>query len=301
VSSANRRGILALIAGMAIFSVNDVLMKFITLRFPVGEAIFIRGLMTIALMGGAVVVLGHLRHLRAAFTWPIILRSMCDALTVILFVIALVHMKLAELSAVFLTAPLILTALAACFYGETIGWRRWLAVACGFIGTLFVVRPTPAAFDGWALLGLGSALFTAFRDLITRRIEPGIPTTLVALMGLITMTFVALAMGSFEEWRPMPMNDVLLLAVAALFICAAFYLMVMAFRGAEVSVVAPFRYVFLLWAMVAGYVAFGEVPDRWSFVGAALIVAAGLYAIHRETVRRRSQRAQSAQKGGIPT
>src|SRR5262245_12529141 len=113
---------------MALFSVNDVVMKFITLRFPVGEAIFIRGVMTVVLMGTVVVALGHVRYLRAAFTWPVILRSMCDALTVILFVIALVHMKLAELSAVFLTAPLILTALAVCFYGETIGWRRWVAV-----------------------------------------------------------------------------------------------------------------------------------------------------------------------------
>jgi drug/metabolite transporter (DMT)-like permease len=296
VPSANRRGILALIAGMALFSVNDVLVKFVTLRFPVGEVIFIRGVMTIALMGAAVVVLGHLRHLRFALTWPIILRSICDALTVTLFVIALVHMKLAELSAVFLTAPLILTALAACFYGETIGWRRWLAVACGFLGTLFVVKPTPAAFDGWALLGLASALFTALRDLITRRIEPGIPTTIIAFMGLITTTLVALAMGSFEEWRAMPTNDVLLLAVAALFIGVAFYLMVLAFRGVEVSAIAPFRYVFLLWAMIAGYLAFSEVPDRWSFVGGALIVAAGLYAIHREAMRRRAQKAADGAK-----
>ena len=103
------------------------------------------------------------------------------------------------------------------------------------------------------------------------------------------MTLMALVLGSFEAWPAMPADDVLLLVVSALFTGIAFYLMVIAFRGVDVSVVAPFRYVFLLWAMIAGYLAFGEIPDRWSFVGGALIVASGLYAMHREAVRGRAQ------------
>jgi drug/metabolite transporter (DMT)-like permease len=101
---------------------------------------------------------------------------------------------------------------------------------------------------------------------------------------------MALVMGLFEDWRAMPINDIVVLAIAAFFIGTAFYLMVVAFRGVDISVVAPFRYVFLLWAMLAGYAAFGEVPDRWGLIGGALIVASGLYAFHRESVRRREQR-----------
>jgi drug/metabolite transporter (DMT)-like permease len=289
VSSANRRGILALVVGMASFAVNDVLVKLLTERYPVGEVIFIRGVMTVALVGAAVIALGYAPHVRFALTGTIAVRSICDALTVVLFVIALVHMKLAELSAVILTAPLFLTALSVWFYRETVGWRGWVAVIVGFAGTLFVVKPMPAGFNAWAVLGLAAALSAALRDLITRRIEPGIPAIVIALMGLLAMTVMALVMGLFEDWRAMPINDIVVLAIAAFFIGTAFYLMVEAFRGVDISVVAPFRYVFLLWAMLAGYAAFGEVPDRWGLIGGALIVASGLYAFHRESVRRHEQ------------
>ena len=148
---------------MAAFSVNDVLMKFVTLRYPVGEVIFIRGVMTVTLVGAVALALGHVRQLRFALTWTIVLRSIFDALTVMFFVIALVHMKLAELSAVFLTAPLMLTALSAWFYREPVGWRRWLAVvgrlrrhavhrqtdACG-VRRLGPARAGSRAFDGRA-------------------------------------------------------------------------------------------------------------------------------------------------------
>jgi drug/metabolite transporter (DMT)-like permease len=289
VSSANRRGILALVAGMAAFSVNDVMMKFVTLRFPIGEVMFIRGIMTVALMGAAVIALGYVRQVRFALTGRIILRSIFEATAVVCFVVALVHMKLADLSAVFLVAPLLLTALSVWFYQEIVGWRRWVAIAVGFAGTLFIVKPTPAAFDVWALFGLAAALGSALRDLVTRRIDPHVPTIIIALMALIAVTLMGLLMGFFEEWRPMPASDVLCLAVAAIFVGIAFCLMVIAFRGADTGVVAPFRYAFLLWAMLAGYLAFGEVPDRWAFVGGALVVGSGLYALRREAVRQHAK------------
>ena len=270
---------------MAAFSVNDVMVKYVTLRFPIGEVMFIRGIMTVALMGAAVVALGYAQQLRFALTGRIILRSSLETVAVVCFIVALVHMKLGDLSAVFLVAPLLLTALSVWVYKEVVGWRRWVAIAVGFAGTLFIVKPTPAAFDVWALVGLAAALFAALRDLVTRRIDPATPSIVVALMALIAVTLTGLLLGLFEEWRPMPASDVLRLAIAAVFIGIAFSLMVIAFRGAETGVVAPFRYAFLLWAMLAGYLAFGEVPDGWAFVGGALVVGSGLYALHREAVR----------------
>jgi drug/metabolite transporter (DMT)-like permease len=277
---------------MGAFCVNDVLVKFVTQRYPVGEVIFIRGMMTVALTGVAMIAFGQAHHMRFALGGTIIVRSICDALTVVCFVIALVHMKLAEISAMILMAPLFLTALSVCIDREIVGWRGWLAVIIGFIGTLFVVRPTPAGFNAWATLGLAAALAAAVRDLITRRIEPGIPTIVIAMMGLLAMTAMGLVIGLFENWQAMSVEDTLILAIAAHFNGAAFYLMVVAFRGVDVSVVAPFRYAFLLWAMLAGYVAFGEVPDRWGLIGSALIVASGLFALNREVVRHRERTAQ---------
>src|SRR5262249_44435734 len=132
VSSANSRGILALVAGMAAFSVNDVMVKYVTLRFPIGEVMFIRGIMTVALMAAAVIALGYVRQLRFALTGRIILRSIFEATAVVCFIVALVHMKLGDLSAVFLVAPLLLTALSVWFYQEVVGWRRWVAIGVGF-------------------------------------------------------------------------------------------------------------------------------------------------------------------------
>ena len=143
---------LALAAGMAAFAVNDVLVKFAAQDYPLGEVIVVRGLFTIALVGGVLVALGHAPALRNITNPPLIGRTLLDAVAVLCFTAALVHMPLANLSAINLTVPLIITALAVVIYKEPVGWRRWTASAVGFAGTLFVVKPTPASFDVWALL-----------------------------------------------------------------------------------------------------------------------------------------------------
>src|ERR1051325_3476792 len=99
-------------------------------------------------------------------------------------------------------SPLILTALSVVFYGEQVGWRRWAAIIVGFIGVLFIVKPTPSGFDAWALLGVGAACCGASRDLMTRRIGPTLPTLVVAFMSAIAFTIVGCVIGLGEQWHP---------------------------------------------------------------------------------------------------
>jgi drug/metabolite transporter (DMT)-like permease len=196
-------------------------------------------------------------------------------------------MKIAELSAVVLTSPLILTALAAFVFGTQVGWRSWSAIAVGLIGTLFIVKPSAGSIDVWALVGLIAAVFSALRDLATRSISHAIPTLAVSVYGAAAVMLTGAAFGVAENWVMPSLSQWAAVAVAALFLGLGTYLIVLGFRNVDIPAVAPFRYTLLLWMGISGYFAFGEVPDRWSWVGAALIALSGLYALHRESVRRR--------------
>ena len=291
-SRANRRGIVALVVSMAAFSTNDALIKLAAKTYPLGEVVFVRGLITSALAAIVVLALGHYTALRGCLHPRVLGRAAMDATATLLFTQALIHMPMAELSAVVLVSPLILTAMGVLLYGEEVGWRRWIAVAVGFAGTMFVVKPTPAAFDAWALLGIAVAFVGASRDLVTRGLDPGIPTSVVTLTSSIAVTLAGLGLGVTETWKPVALPDLGLMAAAAALLGIGFFMSIVAFRGADVSAIAPFRYSILLWASIAGYVTFGELPDRWGIIGASLIVASGLYALHREVVRQRELTAR---------
>lgn len=283
----NRRGIVSLLAAMAAFSINDALTKIVVTTYPVGEVMFFRGLLTIAIIGAALAVLGQIGRVIPAFGWPVTLRSIFDAFASVTFITALGHMGLAELSALVLASPLIMTMLAVWIFNEPVGWRRWGAIVVGLIGTVLVLKPDPGNMNVWALLGVAAACGAAARDLATLRIDRSIPTLAVSLYSCIALTVAGLLLGFSERWAFFDLQSAGLIAAAALFYSVATYLLVLAFRGVEVSIVSPFRYGLLLWAGIGGYVVFGEVPDGWSLAGAALIVASGIYTLHREAVRRR--------------
>jgi drug/metabolite transporter (DMT)-like permease len=295
---------IALSIGMAAYTANDTAVKAIALHYPLGEVIFLRAIMTVVLLAVMLVVLRQTKSLRLAFSGPVLARSMCDAIASALFVVALAHMPIASLSAIALASPLIITALTVIFYHEPVGWRRWTAIAVGFAGTLLVVKPTPATFDVWALVGLCAAFGGATRDVLTRRIDPGVSTLAITFYGSLAVTLPPLCFAPFESWRLVAAPELGLMAMAALFLGFGTYLVVLAFRGVEIAVVAPFRYTMLLWAGIAGYLVFGELPDRWAMAGALLIVGSGLYALHRESVRQhltgQQKRAAAATPRRVP-
>ncbi len=285
---ANRRGMFALAGAMATFSVNDMLMKLTAQRYPLGEVITVRGVIATALVGLVLARSGRAFTLRGAFHGLVIGRTALDGAAMVFFTSALIHMPIAEVSAINLVSPLIITALAVVFFAEEVGWRRWTAIIVGFVGTLFIVKPTPGAFNAWARLGLATAFAGASRDVITRKLDVGIPTVVISFMAAIGSTLIGAVWGLFEDWRAMALADVGMLAIAALFLAAGHFFVVIAFRGVDVAAIAPFRYTLLIWAGLCGYFAFGEVPDALAIFGSLLIVGSGLYALHREVVRRRT-------------
>ena len=291
--AANRRGMLALTFAMAAYAVNDTFVKLVARDLPVGETIVLRGVLSVVFLVTAVAIAGGFQKIAAAFTPLVLLRALFDALGTVFFISALVQMKIAELSAIILTSPLIMTAISAFAFRDVVGWRRWCAIGVGLMGTLFIVKPSATTVDVWALLGLTAALCAAGRDLTTRRIDPEISTLVVSIYGAVAVMLSGLAVGTTEIWHLPTIRQWLEITVAAFFLGIGTYLVVMAFRSVDIPAVAPFRYTLLIWMSVCGYIAFGEIPDGWSLFGAALIVASGLYALHREVVRRRDLTARA--------
>jgi drug/metabolite transporter (DMT)-like permease len=285
--AANRRGMIVLTLGMASYTVNDTFVKLIARELPFGEVIFLRGVLSVLVLTVALMIVVDLRSLVTAFNPKVLWRALFDALSTAFFVAALVHMKIAELSAVVLTSPLILTALAAFAFRTRVGWRSWSAIGVGLLGTLFIVKPSAGTFDIWAIVGLAAAVFSAFRDLATRSISHTIPTLAVSVYGAFAVMLTGAALGVAESWVMPDLWQWAGVAIAALFLGLGTFLIVLGFRNVDIPVVAPFRYTLLLWMGISGYFAFGEVPDRWSWVGAALIALSGLYALYRESVRKR--------------
>jgi drug/metabolite transporter (DMT)-like permease len=291
----NRRGIIALLLACALFTINDTLTKLMTLAYPVGEVLFVRGVMCLVLVGGSVFYAHQIKWLRGAFKPIVWLRALLDATVNILFVMALTHIRLADLIALNLTSPLLLTMLSAFFLREQVGWRRWTAILFGFAGMLMIVKPSPASFNIWALAALGTALGSAVRDLVTRRIDPAVPTLGISFVSVIgtTLASLLLALVIEEQWRPPSAWYLGAIAGAAVVLSIGSTFAVSAFRNVDVIVVAPFRYSLLIWSGLAGYFFFGEVSDVYAIAGAVIIAGSGLYTLHRERVRHRELSAKS--------
>ena len=214
----------------------------------------------------------------------------CRALLMVIengiFVLAFKFLPLADVHAIAAASPLIVIALSVPMLGERVGSRRWLAVAVGFIGVLLIVRPGFAEVSWPILIALLGALLWGLYQILVRmcaKTDRSETTWLwSAVIGLIATSFV----GPFTWVTPDGMGWLMLLAIAALG-SGAHLALIHAFGLAEAGALQPFSYTLLLWAAVIGYVAFGDVPDAWTLAGAAIILASGLYAWHRERVRAR--------------
>jgi drug/metabolite transporter (DMT)-like permease len=299
--AVNRRGIVATLTAVVLWTCNDTCGKLASEVFPTGEMMAIRGVFAIAIAVTLVLGTGHGRILwRGAhlFLRPmVLLRALLDAVVVLTFLKALAHMQLADVTAISQATPIIMTLLAAAFGLERIGWRRFLAVLIGFSGVLLVVKPSTDGLSAYATLAVASAALVALRDLLTRYIDPVIPSAVIALVTAVAGAVTGLLLGITEEWKPAFVTPSLYLILAGILVTLGNLSIVIAYRDAEVGVVAPFRYFSIVTALLLGYLIFASLPDRISMMGILLIIASGVYTMHRERVRRREATTAAAPLG----
>lgn len=271
-----------MLAAMAAFVVNDALMKLASAELPTGQVVFLRGLIVVPVLGALLLLTATPGLLRTLSRPAIVARSVAEVGAALLYFTALFHMSIAECTAILQFTPLALTAGAAVFLGARVGWRRWLATLVGLIGVLIIIRPGAAAFNPFAVLALLSVAFIAARDLITRTLGAEVPTLLIAFTSTAAVGLSSLGLMPFETWQWPSPEAVLALAGASLALLGAQYWIIFAMRTGDIAVVAPFRYSIILWAIVSGFMMWGEVPDFATWTGIAIVTAAGLYTFLRE-------------------
>lgn len=267
--------------GVACLSVNDAIAKVLTASYSPLQILFLRNVIALpvaaliaARVGGTEALLSHrpAAHLVRGVLW------ICAT---VLFFTSIMHLSLAEATALIFVAPLFITAISAMFLGEHVGWRRWMAVVAGFIGVLIVIQPGGAAFRPVSLLPVATAFVYALLMLSARWVDTreSVWTLLLYLTG--TSALLSAFIVPFV-WVTVRFDDLWLFFAIAVFGTAGMTMMTQAFRIAPAAVVAPLDYTALLWATGFGWLIWSEVPNTATFIGAAVIIASGIAVILRE-------------------
>lgn len=281
-SQSHRVGIVLCLLALFIIACQDGLTKFLIRDYPVAQIVMFRfwmftgfALIFVSMRGGVAAAVRSRRPVLQIF------RSLVFVGEIGLFAFGLHYLGLAEMHALIATFPLMATALAIPVLGEAVGWRRWLGVGIGFAGTLTILRPGMGVFQVAALIPLGCAFLFAIYNLTTRlvsfRDSFETSTLYMAAIGCVAATIVGL-----PQWRAPGAEGWLLLVIFSAMGIVGHMLFVKALQYAPASLLQPFNYTLLVWAALIGFTVFGEIPDRWTIAGAALVVAGGSYVIWRE-------------------
>ncbi|MEM7405051.1 MAG: DMT family transporter [Pseudomonadota bacterium] len=282
--SARTAGILWMVAATALFVALDATAKLLTSYYPVGQVVWARFtfhflfvLILLAPRGRA-----GLTSRRPGLQ---LLRAACMLGANLAFFLAIRTMPLVEASAIVFCGPLFVTALSVPLLGEQVGLRRWSAVCVGFAGAMIIIRPGPDIFQSVAVLPMLAALSFAFYQIFTRKLT-GVDAPMTTL--LYTAVVGAVLSSAYVPWIWVPPDvpGFILLLMTGLLGAAGQLALIEAVSRAPVSVVAPFNYLGLVWASLLGFLIFGDLPESWTLVGAAIIAASGLYILRREAARR---------------
>jgi len=280
--------ILAMLAASLCYLIGDSLVKVLAETLPPGQIIALRGATTSALVLAAAAAAGILG------LWPsvvrrrrVLARASMDGGATLVFTAALVHMRIADATAVINAAPVAATIIATLALRERVSLVRWVATVGGFLGVLLVIRPDMSGLDGTSLLAVAAMLMVACREVLTRGITAEVPALLVTLCSTIAVTAVGVVATLVTgAWATPGAWELMLIALSAVVLFGAYYLSVVALRNGEVSLVGPFRYAVILWSLLLGFVVWGDIPEPVGLAGMALITACGLLILRSEYRKR---------------
>ena len=279
------RGIALILASTVFLGISDVTAKYLSATLPSIEIAWIRFLVFALIMSPAMVPGSPLFALQSRRPGLQVMRCVALLGSSLFFISGLRFLPIAEASATVFVSPLFVTALSIIFLGESVGLRRWIATAVGLIGVVIILRPGSGAFHPAAFFPIVSALAWACTLIMTRMMSGREHALTTMTYSSITGACIVSALVPFV-WVTPSWHDILFGIFIGIASTAGQWIVVLAFRYADASVLAPFSYTQLLWVTVLGFVIFGELPDIWTITGAVFIVASGLYTAHRERVRR---------------
>jgi len=299
-SQSNLRGIACVALAAGSFVANDSCMKLVMADAPPLQVLFMRGAAAVLWCFPLLLILGKGADVRHIFNRWVALRAACEVVAVVSFVLALVHMPIADITAIYQLSPLLLVAATALIWGERIGPLRIVLIMAGIAGALLVAQPGGAAASPYAIFGFATALGAAARDVVTRQVPRDIPALVVTFaMLIIVMVAAGLATLLFETWVAPQPQHLALMAAAGVFLIGGHFFIYLAFRYAKAATLAPFYYSFTLWALLAGFVIFGNVPNGLAIAGIAMILAAGLTVALLDGKSRQAAAPEALKSGGV--
>ena len=278
-----------MILAMAGFAFEDLFIKMLSAYFPISEVIMILGFtgsivfLIIAIFQNAPIIHKDL------LDKYVIMRTICELLGAVFFVTAIALTPLSSASAILQITPLLVTIGAVIFFREKVGWRRWSAVFVGFMGVLLILRPGFGGFMPASIFALLGSVFLAARDLSTRAMKVDRPSVTIALYAFIAFGISGILIIPFNSPMVIPsLNQIMYFIGASTFGVFAYYSLVISSRIGEMSVISPFRYSRIVFAMLLAIIILGERPDSFTLIGAAIIVLSGMYTFVRENLLKKS-------------
>ncbi|WP_170382964.1 DMT family transporter [Ruegeria atlantica] len=280
----NINGILLIIGSMAAFALEDMFIKHLSISVSTGQIMIVLGLFCSLIF--VVMSLATRKRIFDPLAWKALplARAGTEAVGALTFVTALSLVDLSTVAAVFQAMPLAVTMGAALFLGEQVGWRRWSAIGVGFIGVVMIIRPGLEGFQPDSLFVVATVIAIAARDLITRRLDVRVASSVVALQAYIAVGLAGVVLMLFTAQPVVPLQAVQVgpYLGAIGFGVLGYYGIVSAMRIGEASALTPFRYTRLVFSIIAGMLMFGERPDTMTLAGATLIIGSGMYTFIRE-------------------
>jgi drug/metabolite transporter (DMT)-like permease len=270
--------------GILCLVMNDALAKELVAHYSPLQIIFVRNLLATPMIVILVLSIGGRAALRSRQPWLHVVRGLLLVAGAYTFFRGLEVLPLAEATSLIFAAPIFITALSVPLLGEHVGWRRWAAVIAGFAGVLIIVRPGAAAFQPASLLVVTTAVLYALIMIGARWIDRRESVwTLMLYVVAFPMLFSGLVVAAV--WQAPQVAHLPLFLGMAVAGTLGMTLITQAFRLAPAAIVAPFEYTALIWASLLGWLVWGEVPAAWTYAGAAVIIASGIYIVIRETRR----------------
>lgn len=272
----------------AAFSANDALMKLATVGLPPFEVLFVRGVMASLWALPFILLTANRREVRHVVDKWVLIRNSFELIAVLAFIVALANMPIANVAALGQISPMLLLLGVSLIYGEKIGAVRMLLIAGGFAGALLVAQPSLSGVSPYALLALLCAVATSARDIAGRKVSASIPSPIVAFATLLlVMVGAGIATLSFEHWVTPSPRHLLLLAGSGLGLSLGHLLIFQSYRAGATGAVAPFYYLFSVWAVLSGFFVFGTFPNALAIAGIGLILASGVSVVLLDERRRR--------------
>ncbi|MBC8407703.1 MAG: DMT family transporter [Rhodobacteraceae bacterium] len=279
----NRRGAIIMMLSMLAFLINDVFMKLASPDLPLAQAIFVRGMLTsvVLFVLSCVKFQNIFRDFKGNYSL-IILRTIGEIGGTWCFLSALFQMPIANLMMILQATPIAITLVSYLIFKEVLKRQVVVALVLGFLGILIILSPGLEGFDKYSLLGLGAVFFVVLRDLSTRRMRGNIRTVDIAFLAAFSITLISGALTLSTAWVPINSYTLLLLIAATTALVIAYQLSVAVMRTGQVSFVSQFRYSAILWAILFGYLFFGEFPDKFTLLGGVIVIFAGLIILWKK-------------------